>query len=113
MVQLDEKELKFLIGTLHLVSHKWRPLAIQLEIAEVDIIEKNHHHDVERCLEDSLKRWLKSDRATAEALVSALVTIEEVEQAEEVKKHYKCETGERERSRYSVTYTPPCTFLRE
>ncbi|KAL5494407.1 hypothetical protein EMCRGX_G015737 [Ephydatia muelleri] len=91
MAQLEEKELKYLIGTLRLVSHKWRHLAIQLEVQEVDIIEKNHPHDVERCLEDTLKRWLKSDKSNAEILVSALVTIGEIGHAEEIRKKYNCQ----------------------
>ena len=97
MAQLEERELKYLIGTLRLVSHKWRQLAIQLEVQEVDIIEKNHPNDVERCLEDTLKRWLKSDKSNAEILVSALVNIGEIGHAEEIRKKYNCPNGERER----------------
>ena len=95
MTQLDEKELKYLLGALRLASPKWRPLANQLEIKEVDIIEKNHPHDVERCLEETLKRWMKSDKSSADTLADALDTIGEGGLARDVRKKYNCaEKGE-------------------
>ena len=103
MTQLEEKDQKYLFGTLRLVSPKWRPLANQLEIKEVDIIEKNHPHDVERCLEETLRRWIKSDKSSAETLADALDTIEEGGLAREVRKKYNCpEKGERESYRYAT-----------
>ena len=94
--QFEEKELKNLSAVLHLVCHKWRPLAIQLDVREVDIIEKNHPSDVERCMEDTLRRWLKSGNATAEGLAEGLDRIDQAGLAREIRKKYNLQpTGER------------------
>ena len=43
------------------LSSKWRLLCVRLGIREssLDIIQRNHPHDVESCLYDALREWLK------------------------------------------------------
>ena len=93
MTQLD---LKNLSAVFHPISHKWRPLAIQLDVREVDIIEKDHPSDVERCTEDTMRRWLKSGNAAAEGLAEGLDRIDQTRLARDIRKKYHLQpTGER------------------
>ena len=69
----------------------WHSLGIYLDlkIHQLDIIEKNHHGDIERCRTEMLIAWLNSiTTPTWEAIVEALGQMEQGRVADDIRKKY-------------------------
>ena len=60
-------------------STDWYRLGLRFRIMDDDlnIIEHNHHKNVVRCLEECLRKWLKTGEATYTGLFEALMDMGE------------------------------------
>ena len=73
---VGQEDLPFLQRELHLVSHKWFSLGVQLQIpfATLKRIESDNHHQTTNCLLEMLTVWLQriNPSPTWSALIEAL-----------------------------------------